>query len=310
MKKQALTIVLNLFIVFSYAQSMSDSLEIAYKNNDTQLLDWFFKNWEVASKSLNDSSFNHLPEIDKDIYEIYEDLYTLSQLKCVDGMNDELRHVDLIQAIMSTPFAIIMDKPYDAVAKRFVISDVVYYKIFETLDIKELIIKHLKRENLSDTNYRLGLGYLLKDTAEISIPRYYEDDMVLIKKDSIFSFRPRINIKGTEVLSLSKEYEALIQDYFNDKDSIIDYEGYKYQKLKVDWENRKKFIEQYIDVRRWNLNFWVILSNPSCCRILFDKNLQIAMFLYRVNSSGGVILYKKINNSWKYISSHNYILFD
>jgi hypothetical protein len=263
---------------------------MAYKDRDNQSLDRFFMNWESESKSIDNLSYSHLSEIEKDIYDIFKNLYSLPQLKEVDGLNRL--------------------KPVDLNVKYFVVQDVIYYNVFETLDKKELITKHLQEKKMSDTAYATELMQCLKDTAEISIPRFYSDDMLLIKKDSILNFRPRIFLKGTEILSLTEKYDVLIHDYFNKKDSIVGYDGMKYRELKGDWEDRKKFIEGYIEVEPWNRNLWIIESNPNCYRILFDKNRQTAMLHYRVDSSGGVILCKKINGSWKYINSDIYIHFD
>lgn len=290
MKKPGLTFFFSLFSMLCFCQSMSDSLEIAYINKDIQLSDHYFKNWVAESKWINGTSYKQLPEIEKDIYDIFENLYSLPQLKYVDGVNGL--------------------KPIDPNIKYFVIPDVIYYNVFETLDKKELIKKHLREKKMSDTAYESELKCHLNDTAVISIPMFYYDDMILIHTDSIFNFRPRIYIKGTEILSLTSKREALIQDFFNDKDSMIDLSGFKYRKLKKDWADRKQFIEGYIEVALWNGNHWIIESNPCCHRILFDKNRQTAILHYRVGSSGGVILYKKENGSWKYISSDIYINFD
>lgn len=313
MKKLGFTFFFSLFSMFCFSQSMADSLEIAYKNKDPQLLDRFFKNWEANSITINNQSFSQLPEIEKDIYNIFEDLYSSSRLEVVDGMDNMFIPIHKKKSTIITTFdvnSVNIFTPLYPNVKYFVIPDVIYYNVFETLDKKELIKKHLHKNEMCDTAYESELKHRLNDTTELSIPQIYYDDMMLIHDDSLFNFRPRIYIQGTEILSMTSTQEAFIQDFFNDKDSIIHLNGFKFRKLKKDWADRKQFIDRYIEVALWNNNHWITQSNPKINKVLFDKNRGTAMLLYRIDSSGGAILYKKVNDTWKFISSDIYYQVD
>ena len=116
---------------------------------------------------------------------------------------------------------------------------------------------------------------------------------------TIRPFHPRVNIKGVKRLTLTPQYEKIIDDFSrNDPDQNPQYEESAQPQRNP--HPRKDFLSRYITMKEahWR-NAWLYQSYPVARQILLDKAGTKALISYALNSRSGIACYQKIDGTWK-----------
>ncbi|NLT52321.1 MAG: hypothetical protein GXX85_15560 [Ignavibacteria bacterium] len=104
MKKVLLLIILFLSIQMYYAQNdLSTELELAYKNDSSERLDWFLMNWHLKSSPISSEQFQKLSDTVIAVYEIYEKFYNPFELDKIKGSEYGNHYYNPIDYIIISP---------------------------------------------------------------------------------------------------------------------------------------------------------------------------------------------------------------
>ncbi|WP_209332256.1 hypothetical protein [Lunatimonas salinarum] len=118
--------------------------------------------------------------------------------------------------------------------------------------------------------------------------------------DSISNFRPPLSMNDGKVLYLTPEYKKSL-NYFLGVKIIESKEPYKMNRgLPLDEvEKRYNRIRPFIPILygHWG-GHWHIETHPLVYSIIFNKDLNLARFDFRVGYQGGEAILKKENNVW------------
>ena len=127
------------------------------------------------------------------------------------------------------------------------------------------------------------------------------DSLVLIK-DSIVNFRPKLQFKQAKILYLLPQYEIIINKFLGNKNyplktsEIINSSNIEEERAK-----RLNFLNKKLNIIHERFkNDWHIKTHPEVFSIDFNNDRTIAKVNYRLVYQGGKVIYIKQNGKWKW----------
>ena len=262
------------FTIIIYSNSLfcqeSNNLELellkeSYSQNNIQLLNNFFENWEKKSKPINKKEFEQLSKVHQLTYSLFKEFYS--------------------------PFGISEDDiPEDAYGLNLSKDSLEYlylpYKYCEYIVIQNYI--------------RVGIINNFHKAFRSDFGLYDKEDVIY---DSITNFRPPILIKDKKTLFLSFNDQFLIEEFVldslnhlsgNDKNIMEKYNRF----YELSYE-RLDFLRPKIGVMHGHWGGIHALTLPSISLIIFNEGLWLAKIHYRNTwCTGGEALYFRLGNKW------------
>ena len=117
------------------------------------------------------------------------------------------------------------------------------------------------------------------------------------------SYIPVLGIQNIVILSLTKGYDSIIEEFLkvkpgeklkNEYGELLNESGHNEQKV--------QFLSPYLPMvkRHWG-HYWNFLSYPKIKRIIFDKKFTSALVSYSLSSRGGLACFQKTVEGWRLI---------
>jgi hypothetical protein len=136
--------------------------------------------------------------------------------------------------------------------------------------------------------------------AVCSSNNFNDFDWETSRKDSICNFRPPLQIEQSKVLYLTTEYKKSIYHFLGTESTKVGTPNLMSpSRSKGESEKRYKQIRSFIPILHghWG-GYWHLETHPYVFTILFNKDLKIAKFDYRVGYQGGEATLTKGTNGW------------
>lgn len=241
--KRILLFILLFSCFGSIAQDKLSDLKKAYKLKSDSLYSVFLDQWHKKNKPIESS--DSIPQIQKDVYEIFQDFYNPFKFS---KMNDK------------------DDSTWYSKYKYIVVQNFIYYKVYN-----------------SDT--------LANDL------HWLNNTPKTLIEDSITSFHPKINFKGVKVIYEDEELIRILNEFLGNKNKSLTIFAPAYAKGKS--AKKQDFILTKLGIiyGHWG-NYWHITTHPNVYEIIFNKDKNKALVLFRFGYQGGESHYEKIKGKW------------
>jgi hypothetical protein len=283
MKPVILTIFLLLSVTALYSQSQKELLEEAYDDNSVQLLEKFFENWRKEKLPINDSEYNKLNDVQKDVYDLFYEFYNPLDMK---HMRLEEWEYTMYENI-----------------KYVIISNKIEYEFTKTLNEDEIFENYVKKVWKDDS---AKITEYLNDTA---YKRFCFDNLIVWGSietyglDSIKNFRPRVKFTDAKPLYIRKYYKNLLSEFLGSE--FVPLGQYNIMQpafSQGESEKRERFLGNFIFVMisHWG-DHWEILTSPRVSYILFDAARENAKISYSFPYHSGYSVFKKIEGKWVFV---------
>jgi hypothetical protein len=119
--------------------------------------------------------------------------------------------------------------------------------------------------------------------------------------DTLFNFRPHLDLEKQKILYLTPEYNNAINKFLKSKLNIrdcVNIDNDSIKKLWADKGKRYKVISQYIRIFATFGTTRDVETHPIIYRIIFNKALTKAKLGFRIGEEGGYILVVKKRKKW------------
>lgn len=251
----------------SSPQSQRELLELAYTNNDYNLLDTFFIRWQKENNAISKEKFENLSDIEKDIYNIYYTCYRPLDLKSIKWGYEEYSNKG---------------------CKYLVLHNSIKYEIIKTLDPDSLYDKYL------------ALIQMKNDTAEINFVTKYKNDVKRtdtpyvwrffsffehITKSEITEFYPYSSYNNLITVYETEFYKTILSSFlWNNKYSDYKYPGLSNIKISnndiheinTELEKRRKFLNKVVrTAERGGCSFYTVGAKKHFSKYPFIQLVQI-----------------------------------
>ncbi|MFV0538726.1 MAG: hypothetical protein ACK5M3_15385 [Dysgonomonas sp.] len=273
--------------LFSQSYSQFKLLEEAYKKKSEEQLGEFFVHWQKEIPSISNEEFEHLSDIEKEVYNAFCSFYN---------------PIDL-QAIGRSEWG---DSIYRDV-NYLIIQNNIYYriqnKVFFTNEEKVEIYKKLLAKDGQKGIDSLNTQNIPAFAEEWVLEELVGNDWIL--SETISNFRPPISLGNKNVVYLNSSYDTGLMTFLGSH--VKKNKGrlkYVYFLSDEEIEKRQFFLERNVKIWRghWGA-YWQLLTYPEVNSIVFDKEMKYAKVFFRIVYQGGEALLKKENGKWHLVSS-------
>ncbi len=283
----------------AFPQSQRELLELAYTNNDYNLLDTFFTRWQKENNSISKEKFDNLSDIEKDIYNIYYTCYRPLDLKSLKWNYEEYSNIG---------------------CRYLVLQNSIDYEVAKTMNRDSLYSKCVAiAKNMGDT---ANLSYLEKQKDRITWnDPFLSKDLFSAKehisKNKIDGFYPYESYNGLRTVYETEFYKILLTGFLW-KDKISDYKvsgttEIKYSEAELrdinsEYEKRRQFLNKVVRTaeRKGGASLQSVGSlkhfskYPHVQKIYIDdEGLYALVILYFDGDEEILLPMKKINGKWE-----------
>lgn len=287
MKKAMREIILINFILFfvnlSFSQTQEELLEEAYDNNSVKLLENFFENWRKEKLPINDSEYNKLSNVQKDVYDLFYEFYNPLDMK----------HMKLEEWEYTM---------YENV-KYVIIKNKIHYSFTKTLNQDEIFEDNIRAKYKDDS---LEMVKFLNDSAFKAFWGEHLLTLGMLKtynRDSIKNFHPNVKFTKAKLLYFRKKCHKIISEFLGTE--IVPSGEYSIMQpafSKNESEKRRNFLNNFIFVMISHRgDYWVLLTSPILTSILFDDVRDNAIIYYNFPYHAGCSVYTKSNGKWEFV---------
>jgi hypothetical protein len=122
----------------------------------------------------------------------------------------------------------------------------------------------------------------------------------------IFDFRPSLDIDASRVLYLFPEYEEAMNQFLGAKSTAVGAGGIMNPSFpEGESENRYKLLRPWLPILHghWG-GYWHLETHPYVARVLFNRQMNLALLEFRVGYQGGECLLEKKAGRWNIKDSH------
>lgn len=302
MKLKYHALILILLCIFAITKSLQAQksgariLKKAYKHNSTELLDQFFRKWQIAVPTITDNELATFNDTIQEAYKVFTTFYKPTELDSIGGSewgNDVYHSVKYL--IVQNELEIYFTDTIIYYSKEEVDS-LVYQEVLiafkgDTTKINTFIHnENWKKSNVWNQKYS-GFNWT-------SIENKWPTD-------TIRNFRPSINCDSKIPLYYNKKYVSKINSFLGNKHYPLGFKGISSSAhAKEESEKKQLFLENFIKIfyGHWG-GYWQLHSYPTAYSVVFDKNMQRAVIEYNLIYEGGVILLEKRNGKWTIINA-------
>lgn len=238
----------------SFPQSQRELLELAYKNNDYNLLDTFFVRWQKEYSAISKEKFDNLSDVEKDIYNIYYACYKPLDLKSIKWEYEEFSNKG---------------------CKYLVLQNSINYKVAKTMNLNSLFDKCVTDAKEKGDTLNLSYMHKLKDRINWKDPflsLILFSAIEIISNHSIDEFYPYDSYSGLRTVYETEYYKTVLSSFlWNNLYSDYKYPGINETKFSQEELNN---INTEFEKRRQFLNKVVRTAERKDCGILYQVGSQ------------------------------------
>lgn len=270
-------IYLILFTTNLFAQTIYQTLETAYRPQDTELLDSILSNW---NKSIHSNQHLIHDQTIASVYTVFNTFYSPHRAKKI-GASKQL------ESLYQDKYVIVQGSITYGLAP-FPNPDSILCELEDTT----LALSEIERKYGTESNYYKAFEFE-------RYPHRYD-----IEERKLTDFRPLTRIKHSKRLYLTEDYRLTLLQFLQPTYNPLRPHGVKDTKyIKDEAYKRMLFLNQHLMLfkKLWTQG-WHLESNPVRLVIL-NPELTKAIVYFRLEYQGGHTYLEKIKGKWKIIES-------